>query len=48
MRFINDQRGAVSVEYVILLGGITLAIVSVVQTLGQKALAYFVGAGIGW
>jgi pilus assembly protein Flp/PilA len=36
MRFVQDQRAATSIEYALIAGGITLAIVAVVQGLGTK------------
>jgi pilus assembly protein Flp/PilA len=36
IRFVQDRTGATAIEYALVAGGITLAIVAVVQGLGTK------------
>ena len=40
-KFVNDQSGATAIEYGLIAGGISVAIVTVVGTLGTKLNATF-------
>ncbi len=44
-KFIADERGATSIEYAVLAGGVSLAIITVVGNLGAKVNAGYVGIG---
>jgi Flp pilus assembly pilin Flp len=48
MKLGKDDSGATAIEYAILMVGIALAIITVVRSIGVKAMSYFTTAGSGW
>jgi len=48
LQFLNDEEGAVALEYALLAGLIIAAMVAAVTNLGQIAKGFFEVAAVGW
>jgi pilus assembly protein Flp/PilA len=47
-RFVVDEKGATAIEYALIAGGISIAIVVAVQSLGSTLNATFTSVSTGW
>lgn len=47
-RFVREERGATAVEYGLILGLMTLAIIAAITSVGEATVDTFEAAGDGW
>ncbi len=47
-RFVNDEAGATAIEYAVIAGGISIAIVTVVGAIGTSLTAMFTAVNDGF